>query len=136
MTQSALAGLAGVSQAYISQVESGRKGVERRATLVAVAGALQVTVAGLLGQPGDPTDPLKAGAAAAVPAIRLALIEIEEGERHRPTWRPERVTSAMAEVAELRTGSQYVSMARLLPDLLREASGHGGLTLAKVAYAT
>jgi transcriptional regulator with XRE-family HTH domain len=62
MTQSVLAGLSGVSQSYISQVEAGRKGIERRSTLVGIAAALQVTVADLLGQPGDPTDPVKAGA--------------------------------------------------------------------------
>lgn len=54
MTQAVLAGLAGVSQSYISQVESGRKTIDRRSTLVAVAAALQVTVADLLGQGTEP----------------------------------------------------------------------------------
>jgi transcriptional regulator with XRE-family HTH domain len=39
MTQAVLAGLAGVSQSYISHIESGRKGIERRSTLVAIASA-------------------------------------------------------------------------------------------------
>ena len=59
MSQATLAGLAGVSQSFISYVESGRKSIERRATIVAIASALQVSVADLLGEPGDPTDPLK-----------------------------------------------------------------------------
>src|SRR5205823_8115373 len=68
LTQAVLAGLAGVSQPFVSQVEAGQKGIERRSTLVAIAGALQVSVADLLGQPGDPTDPAKAGVARVVPA--------------------------------------------------------------------
>jgi transcriptional regulator with XRE-family HTH domain len=136
MTQSALAGLAGVSQAYISKVESGRKGIERRATLVAIAGALQVTVADLLGQPGDPTDPRRADAATAVPAIRVALIEIEEGERRPPTRSPTRLATAVEHLAELRARSDYAPMAGLLPDLLTEAAAHGGLPLARVGYET
>jgi transcriptional regulator with XRE-family HTH domain len=102
MTQAVLAGLAGVSQSYISQVEAGRKGVERRSTLVAIAKALRVTVADLLGQPGDPTDPLKAGAADAVPAIWAALIEIDEGERRAPTRTHEQMNAAIKQVAGLR----------------------------------
>jgi transcriptional regulator with XRE-family HTH domain len=136
MTQSALAGLAGVSQAYISKVESGRKGIERRAILVAIASALQVTVADLLGQPGDPTDPLKADAAAAVPAIRVALIEIEEGERRTPAHSPAQLSAAVERLAGLRARSDYTPMAGLLPDLLTEAAAHGGLPLARVGYET
>jgi transcriptional regulator with XRE-family HTH domain len=85
MMQAVLAGLAGVSQSYISQVEAGRLGAERRATLVAIAKALRVTVADLVGQPGDSTDPLKADATGAVPAIWAALVEIGE-ERRAACW--------------------------------------------------
>jgi len=136
MTQNVLAGLAGVSQSYISQVESGRKSIDSRSTLVAIAAALKVTVADLLGQPGDPTDPLKAGAADAVPAIWAALIEIEEGERRTPTRTPEQMTAAVAEAADLRARSEYPRMAHLLPDLLIDAAAHGGLALAQIGYET
>src|SRR5262245_42133779 len=95
MTQSVLAGLAGVSQSYVSQVEAGRKSVERRSTLVAMANALQVSVTDLLGWPGDPTGPAKAAATNAVTAMRTALVEIEEGERRTPTRDPEQMDAAM-----------------------------------------
>src|SRR5882724_4477852 len=84
MAQATLAGLAGVSQSYISQVEAGRKNVERRSTLVALAAALNVTVADLLGQPGDPTDPNRDTVTSLIPSIRAALIELEEDERRPP----------------------------------------------------
>ncbi|GIG85194.1 helix-turn-helix domain-containing protein [Plantactinospora endophytica] len=134
MTQAVLAGLAGVSQSYISQVEAGRKGVERRSTLVGIASALQVTVADLLGLPGDPTDPVKAGAADTVPAIWAALIEIEEGERRPPTRTDAELTAAIAYSAELRDRADYPAIARLLPGLMPDAAALGGVYLAQVGY--
>ncbi|RKR87346.1 transcriptional regulator with XRE-family HTH domain [Micromonospora pisi] len=136
MTQTVLAGLAGVTQPYISQVEAGRKTIERRATLIGIAAALQVTVADLLDQPGDPTDPIKAGAADAVPAIWSALIEIEEGERRAPTWTAEQLGAEIARNADLRDQANHAAMARALPALLLAAAGHddGGRALAQVGY--
>ncbi|MDG4790030.1 helix-turn-helix transcriptional regulator [Micromonospora sp. WMMD1102] len=136
MTQTVLAGLAGVSQSYISQVEAGRRVVDRRSTLVGIAAALQVTVADLLDQPGDPTDPAKAGAADAVPAIWAALIEIEEGERRTPSHSIGELTAAIEQSAALRLRANHAAMAPLLPGLLLDAAGYGGTMLAQVAYQT
>jgi transcriptional regulator with XRE-family HTH domain len=136
LTQAVLAGLAGVSQSFVSQVEAGHKSVERRSTLVALARALRVTVADLLDQPGDPTDPLKADVAAATPAIRAALIEIEEGERRVVQREPDELTAAITHMAELRVRSDYAAMAPLLSSLLPDAAAAGHVPLAKVAYQT
>lgn len=135
MTQAALAGLAGLSQSFISHVESGHKSIERRSTLVAVANALQVSVPDLLGQPGDPTDPRKAAAVAAVPAIRVALVEIEEGERRAPARGPDEMAAAVDHIDELRIQSDFAAMAGLLPGLLYDAAAYGGVTLVRVAAA-
>ncbi|MEV4627525.1 helix-turn-helix transcriptional regulator [Micromonospora sp. NPDC049523] len=136
MTQNVLAGLAGVSQSYISQVEAGRKTVERRSTLIGIAAALQVTVADLLDQPGDPTDPAKAGAVDTVPLIWAALIEIEEGERRTATWTAEQLSVGIKRSVELRDQANYPELARTLPTLLLAAAGHddGGRALAQVGY--
>jgi transcriptional regulator with XRE-family HTH domain len=134
MTQSVLAGLAGVSQSYISQVESGRKTIDSRSTLVAIASALKVTVADLLGQPGDPTDPLKAGADEAIPDIWVALIEIEEGERRTPTRTPDQLAAAIAHADDLRARADCAAMAALLPTLLTDAAAYGRLPLTQAAY--
>ncbi|AVT34833.1 XRE family transcriptional regulator [Plantactinospora sp. BC1] len=136
MTQTVLAGLAGVSQSYISQVEAGRRVVDRRSTLVSIAAALKVTVADLLDQPGDPTDPAKAGAADAVPAIWVALIEIEEGERRTPSRSIGELTAAIEQSAALRLRADHAAMAPLLPTLLLDAAAYGGTVLARVAYHT
>ena len=134
MTQGVLAGLADVSQGYLSAVERGTKGVERRATLIRIARALQVSVADLLGQPGDPTDPVKAGAAAVVPAIRAAIIEVEEGERRTPTLGAEELAALIEQVDALRAVSDYGAMAPLLPNFLHDAAAHGGIPMVRAAY--
>ncbi|MCW3842800.1 helix-turn-helix domain-containing protein [Micromonospora yasonensis] len=134
MSQAVLAGLAGVSQSYISQVESGRKTIDRRSTLVAVAAALQVTVADLLGQGTEPGDPARERAAECVPAIWSALIEIEDGERRPSTRTRDELAADIARCDQLRNRSNYPAMARLLPGLLLEAAAVGGTVLPQVAY--
>lgn len=126
-SQRVLAGLAGMSQPYLSQIESGQKPVDRRATLIALANALQVSVADLAGATGDPTDPAKASATAYVPEIRRALVLREMGEvggqpRHD-------VAAAMA------AGGAYdfAGLAPMVPGLL---AGLRGADLIQVAHVS
>jgi len=135
MTQTALAGLAGLSQSFISQVEAGRKTVERRSTLVAIARALQVTVADLVGQ-SDPTDPARTAVSASVPTIRAAIIEVEEGDRRPATMTADALHALAEHVDGLRAVSEYATMAPLLPEFLLEAAAHGGIPLVRAGYET
>lgn len=127
-SQRVLAGLAGMSQPYLSQIERGHKAVDRRATLVALATALQVSTADLAGQPGDPTDPEKASAAAYVPDIRQALVLREIGEAPGPPGHHD-VAAAM------RAGGAYdfAALAPMLPDLLGRLRGPDLIQVAHVA---
>jgi transcriptional regulator with XRE-family HTH domain len=135
MTQQVLADRAGLSQSFISAVENGVKTVERRSTLVALAKALRVSVPELLGLPGDPTDPQTAYAVAHVPAVEVALIEIEHGIRRAPTRGPDELAAALDHVIDLRRQSgDYATMAPLLPALLHDAVAHGGVTQARVGF--
>ncbi|HEY3501268.1 MAG TPA: helix-turn-helix transcriptional regulator [Actinocatenispora sp.] len=76
MTQRVLADLCGFSQAYVSMLEQGRRAIDKRSTVVALAEALRVSVAELTGQPYPPVDPGHERATAAVPAVRAALISL------------------------------------------------------------
>jgi len=123
-SQRVLADLAGMSQPYLSQIETGARPVERRATLVALAHALDVSIADLTGQPGDPTDPARAAAVANVPAIREALIRREIGELTEPHYDVPQVMEA---------GGAY-DFARVAPMLANLLGGLRGGDLVQVAH--
>lgn len=55
LTQRVLADLAGLTQGYIAQIEAGTAPLDKRSTELALAKALQVSMADLTGQPYDPT---------------------------------------------------------------------------------
>ncbi|MGH3781183.1 MAG: helix-turn-helix domain-containing protein [Pseudonocardiaceae bacterium] len=67
------AGLAGISKPYLSQLERGKRGFNRRGLLEDLADALGCSVADLTGQPYLPTDRNSADVLASLPAIRLVL---------------------------------------------------------------
>ncbi|MGH3673385.1 MAG: helix-turn-helix domain-containing protein, partial [Pseudonocardiaceae bacterium] len=68
-----VAGLAGITKSYLSQLERGERGFNRRGLLEDLAAALGCSVADLTGQPYLPPDRAAQGAVTALPSIRLAL---------------------------------------------------------------
>lgn len=133
LSQATLAGLAGISQAYLSQVETGIRPVERRSTQVALATALDVSVADLLGQNSDPADPVRVRASEAVAAVRVALVDLEVGEVAPPQRGGAELEAAIGRMLQLRQASDHLTLAPLLPGLLRDAAGQPG-ALVRVAY--
>ena len=137
LTQAEVAGLAGLSQVYVSQIERGDRSPDRRSTLVALAGALDVSVADLLGQTTDPTDPMRIKASEAVAGIRLALVQLEAGAFDAPTRGPEQMAAAVEHAMHLRQVSDYLALAPLLPGLLLDAASYPGTpALIRIAYET
>jgi len=135
LSQAELAGLAGLSQGYLSQIENGVRSVEMRSTLIALAGALDVSVADLLGQTSDPTDPVRVRASEAVASIRVALVALDVGDIDPPTRGPDEMAQAVEYAMRLRQQSEYLTLAPLLPSLLRDAAGHPGTdALTRIAY--
>ncbi|WP_326560402.1 helix-turn-helix domain-containing protein [Micromonospora sp. NBC_01796] len=128
-TQRALAGLAGMSQPYLSHIERGLRPVDRRATLVALAGALGVSVAELTGQPGDPLGPARAQTAASVPMIREALIMREVGELRPPV-------GSVAELMAAGGAYDFATAAPMLPSLLGGLTGPDLIQVSHVAVFT
>ncbi|MGH3646571.1 MAG: helix-turn-helix domain-containing protein [Micromonosporaceae bacterium] len=126
MSQKTLAELAGVSQAYISQIESGQRPLDRKSTQAAVASALNISVSQLLGRATETADPMRDRAVAHVPAIRSALVELSVGERRAPTRDPDAVRDLVRRATELRNGADYASLAPMLSPLLLDLGGHGG----------
>ena len=69
------AGLAGISKAYWSMLENGKRRFERRGLLEDLAAALGCAVSDLTGQPYLPGDRVSAEALASLPPISLALFD-------------------------------------------------------------
>ncbi len=128
MSQTVLAGLAGVSQPYISQIESGDRPLDRRDTQIRLAGGLNTSVAQLTGLHDDPTDPLRDKALVHVPAVRAALIELAAGERRTPQHDIDQLQARVAQLTELRNAADYAALLPLLPPLLLDLAAHGNDT--------
>ncbi|UQU64876.1 helix-turn-helix domain-containing protein [Couchioplanes caeruleus] len=121
VSQRTLAGLAGVSQSFVSQVEAGLKEIDRRSTLVHFADALQVSVAELVGQPYAPDDPQHARALAAVPEIRAALVGLAYLDIPAKPSRPlAALEAAVGELMRCRRLCEYADAAQLIAPLVRD----------------
>jgi transcriptional regulator with XRE-family HTH domain len=120
-----LARATGLSKSFLSRAERGERRLDRRTQLDALADALGVSVANLTGQPYSPGKQRDAKAHAAVPGVRVALMDTEYGQRpelpevesvrpiavlEREVWRVERLCEE----------SDYVAFGDLLPALLLE----------------
>lgn len=125
LSQRAVAELAGMSQGHFSKIESGQVPLDRRSTQLAVAAALKISVAELLGDPGIPADPLKDRALSSVPEIRAALVEVGAGERRHPTLSADDVRAQVADLTEARNAADYATVAPMLPGLVYELAAHG-----------
>lgn len=133
MSQAVLAGLVGVTQGYVSQVENALAVIDKRSTLAAFAAALQVSVAELCEAEVAHAGP-RARAEAAVPQLRVVLTEISLGERYLSQRGAEQVRDAVVRLRMLRDRSDYATILPELPQLARDASAMGGVELAAVGY--
>lgn len=125
MSQKMLADRAGLSQQYISAIESGERPLDRKSTQVAIASVLNISVPQLLGLPGDPTDPMRARAEAHLPDIRSLLVELAAGEQQSPKLGIKQLRQAVEDATQTRVAADYASLARKVPDLLSDSVGYG-----------
>lgn len=116
MTQEALAERVGVSGAYISMIESGKRAVTKRSLIISLAAALGVRVEDLTAQPKHPRDRGELAAYSAAPGIRRALDEEHDG----PPPDADDVARRVASAAHARMACDYTTLAALLPALVSE----------------
>lgn len=121
----AAAGLAGISKPYLSMLERGLRGFERRGLLEDLAQALGCSVVDLTGQPYLPGDRDSAEALASLPAISVALYDATLDDV--PDM-PARSVDELARWAELANehvaNSRYSVAGRELGALLAELHVH------------
>lgn len=125
MSQQVLADLAGVTQGYISAIEAGKRPLDRRSTQVAIANALNISVAQLVGFSADRTDPLLDRAVSHVPAVRQVLVELSTGERRTPGRDRGVLAAASDDVMHARVTADHAALMPMLPGLLLDLAGHG-----------
>ncbi|KWX02649.1 hypothetical protein TH66_12925 [Carbonactinospora thermoautotrophica] len=121
MTLQELADLSGLSKGFLSMVENGRRTLDRRSHLDAVANALQVSLSEITGKPYLGTPRMRAVAQAAVPALRLTLMDCSLEDPPDVPSRPLPVVAEEVRKAErLQDRCDYVALGRPVCELLPE----------------
>lgn len=122
LSLTATAGLAGISQPYLSMIERGLRPVNKQSLLEALARALRVSPAELTGGPFAPVDSVDNEAHAGIVALETALdaydLGVDSDVKPRP-W-PE-LARAVRDLYEVRwVEADFASQGRVLPQLLAE----------------
>lgn len=123
LSQKELADHAGISRSYLSMIENGERPVERRATIEALATALQVAPSDLVGAPLSQmiSDPEVSAAHATVAEIEMALTDIAFGDESvRPRAWPEIAADLRLLNERLRPATDYAAQGAMVPGLIRE----------------
>jgi hypothetical protein len=94
-----------MTQGYIAQIEAGTAPLDKRSTQLALAKALQVSLADLTGQPYDPTTLEHVAATRHLPELRAALAELAFGSTGTPADGPTDLAAAVRDVTKLHNAS-------------------------------
>lgn len=125
MSLNTAAGLAGISKSYLSKLETGDRGFERRGLLEDLANALGCAVVELTGQPYLPGDRGSAEALATLPPLSIALYDATLDDVPDVPARPIDELVTWAAVAnEHVANSRYSAAGRHLSELLAELHVH------------
>jgi len=126
LSQEQLAGLAGVSQGYVSLVEKGRRPLDRRSIVSALAAALEVSETDLVGGPHLSRDRVQSDPHLHIPALRVALttasLDAPAVDGGRPLAELRSLLYGGIEAA--RRTCDYVRLGDLLPGVIDELYWH------------
>jgi transcriptional regulator with XRE-family HTH domain len=122
MSLTTTAELAGVTGAYLSMIERGKRPVTKRSVLEAIAQALRVSPADLTGNAREPARPESVEVKSAMTAVEDALTSWWVGEIPDVPPRPWPEVAADLErlTLTLRPTADYAAQGALLPSLIRD----------------
>ncbi|MGH3912079.1 MAG: helix-turn-helix domain-containing protein [Pseudonocardiaceae bacterium] len=120
--QAVTAGLAGITKQYLSMLERGERGFNRRGLLEALADALGCSVADLTGQPYLPPD--RASADAQTVIAEIAPLLYEDSATDLPARPVDQLARWAAEANEHCDEARYALAGRQLAALLTELQIH------------
>jgi transcriptional regulator with XRE-family HTH domain len=130
LSQDVVAGLVGISKQYLSQLERGERGFNRRGLIEDLANALGCSVVDLTGQPYLPPDRASADALTTLPGIRLVLNDFGPMDVPDLTPRPAEELAYLLDRANENCGqADYVLAGHDVGGLLAESQG-SALTVA------
>lgn len=125
-TQVELAGLSGLSPAFVSMIETGQRPLDRRSHIAALASALRVSETDLVGGPHLTPDPLQSDPHMGIPSLRVALqtntLTTPAVDRARPL--ADLATIVTTKMEPLRRACDYTTIGGLLPDVIDELHVH------------
>jgi transcriptional regulator with XRE-family HTH domain len=127
MSQDEVADLAGMSRAFLSLIENGKRSLDRRTYIAGIAAALRVSETDLVGGPHLSADRLQSDPHAGIPALRDALqlntLTAPAGDRARPL--PELVAELRDTITPpFRIATDYIRVGGLLPAVIDELHVH------------
>jgi transcriptional regulator with XRE-family HTH domain len=135
MSQAVLAGLAGRSESWLSQVERGKRGIDSHRVLVRLAEVLRVEVEEIAGPGGSG----EASARAYPAAVRIEQAMVGYGTTGEPAGQPDRGAALDHLRAEARAAyeryqaTRYDAAAEVLPGLIRRVEALSRTSPASVA---
>ncbi|WP_327046814.1 helix-turn-helix domain-containing protein [Microbispora sp. NBC_01189] len=123
MNLAQLADQAGLSKSFLSMVERGQRALDRRSHIAALAAALRVSEADLVGGPHLSADPVQSAPHATIPALRESLITntltAPVADRARP------LPELAAEMTRIdRSEKKFTEVGERLPRLIDELHVH------------
>jgi len=135
-TQVELAGLSGLSPAFVSMIETGQRPLDRRSHVAALASALRVSETDLVGGPHLTPDPLQSDPHMGIPLLRVALqtntLTTPAVDRARPLT--DLASIVTTKIEPLRRACDYTAIGKLLPDVLDELHFHTAQPVDEAAH--
>lgn len=135
-SQRVIAGLAGISPSYLSQLESGQRALDRRSLTVALANALEIAPSELTSLPiPAPND---GGADAAVSAVRCAIQAVTLGVPRGQAQPVDQLAARVGAVLDAKQRCRHAEVGMTLPGLIRDLqasinAGHDDAPLLRLA---
>ena len=113
-----VAGLAGISAAHLSRLETGQRALDRRSLIVALANALEVAPSELTG--AVTAIPRTGADDVALSQVRLALLAVGMGEPAGEAQPAERLEARVTEIIAGQNDCRAAEVGAALPSLIRD----------------
>jgi transcriptional regulator with XRE-family HTH domain len=137
MSQQTVAGLAGFSQQFLSEVERGQMALDRRSHIAGLARALRVSETDIVGGPHLSADPMQSDPHAGIPDLEIALSTntLRSPITDNARSLHEIAAEMSGKIEPLGGSADYIRLAKPLARVLDELHLHVASPVDEAAYA-